>query len=519
MADRKPLITLGGDVQELPLADSVGIVDGGTGQTTAQAAIDALSAVAGATNEHVLTKDTATGNAIFKVAAGGGGSGDSIAKAFTKTAHGFAVGDVVYNTGTDETSWAKASTSSLATLGYGVVSAVADANNFTITFSGYVSGLTGLTAGSYYYTGSTAGLLTPTEGSVYSNPVMLSLTTTTAMVLPWRASGSGTVGSNVGQNVIINSDFDIWQRGTNFTAPINADRLADMWLYATTGTGVADIMRNGTIPTQAESGHSSNYSLFVDVTTADTSIATSDQYVLLYRMEGYDYKQFEGNTGTLSFWVRSAKTGIHCVSFRNASPIDRSYIAEYTVNTANTWEKKTITVPFNYSGGTWEYTLNTGLNIGFALAVGSDKHGVADTWNSANNLSTSNQVNVMDNTANTFRLAQIKFELGSTATPFSTAGANYEDEFAMCQRYYSRRNGVIWSGDITTGNVYYFGVPLNPMRVAPTVVAVFVGAYGFPASAPTPAAITDQYFRVNNTSNATVAKGYFQFNYTAEAEL
>lgn len=51
----------------------VAIADGGTGQSTQQAALDALTAVAGATNEHVLTKDTTTGNAIFKAAAGGGG--------------------------------------------------------------------------------------------------------------------------------------------------------------------------------------------------------------------------------------------------------------------------------------------------------------------------------------------------------------------------------------------------------------------------------------------------------------
>ena len=50
----------------------VPIADGGTGQSTAQLAINALSAVGAATNEHVLTKDTATGNAIFKEAAGGG---------------------------------------------------------------------------------------------------------------------------------------------------------------------------------------------------------------------------------------------------------------------------------------------------------------------------------------------------------------------------------------------------------------------------------------------------------------
>ena len=49
----------------------VPIADGGSGQSTAQAAIDALTQVAAATNEHVLTKDTVSGNAIFKVAVGG----------------------------------------------------------------------------------------------------------------------------------------------------------------------------------------------------------------------------------------------------------------------------------------------------------------------------------------------------------------------------------------------------------------------------------------------------------------
>lgn len=57
------------------LEDVTSINHGGTGQTTAQLAINALSAVSGGTNEHVLTKDTGTGNAKWKVAAGGGGGG------------------------------------------------------------------------------------------------------------------------------------------------------------------------------------------------------------------------------------------------------------------------------------------------------------------------------------------------------------------------------------------------------------------------------------------------------------
>ncbi len=50
-----------------PGGTDVAIADGGTGQSTRQAAIDALTDVASATNEFVLTKDTGTGNAIFKI--------------------------------------------------------------------------------------------------------------------------------------------------------------------------------------------------------------------------------------------------------------------------------------------------------------------------------------------------------------------------------------------------------------------------------------------------------------------
>jgi len=58
-------------ITEIP----VPVTQGGTGAATAQAAINTLTAVSGATNEYVLTKDTVTGNAIFKAAAGGGGGG------------------------------------------------------------------------------------------------------------------------------------------------------------------------------------------------------------------------------------------------------------------------------------------------------------------------------------------------------------------------------------------------------------------------------------------------------------
>lgn len=77
------------------------IADGGTGQSTAQAAIDALTAVGGATNEHVLTKDTGTGNAIWKAA--GAGANHAILDGSVHTdsvADGVTRGSIIYGNAT-----------------------------------------------------------------------------------------------------------------------------------------------------------------------------------------------------------------------------------------------------------------------------------------------------------------------------------------------------------------------------------------------------------------------------------
>tara|TARA_R100000049_G_C1937592_1_gene81510 strand:- start:294 stop:1505 length:1212 start_codon:yes stop_codon:yes gene_type:complete len=63
----------GGQITDSALSSAVGITKGGSGQITAQAAIDALSQVVGATDEYVLTKDTASGNALWKMATSTGG--------------------------------------------------------------------------------------------------------------------------------------------------------------------------------------------------------------------------------------------------------------------------------------------------------------------------------------------------------------------------------------------------------------------------------------------------------------
>lgn len=122
------------------------------------------------------------------VIGGGSGSGDAVSKAVSQATHGLAVQDVIRHNGT---SWVKARADASSTLGIGVVTAVADANNFTVTLAGYATiSSHGLTAGQYYFcSAATSGLLTSTEpASGYSNPILFAVDTDTVIVLPYRPS-------------------------------------------------------------------------------------------------------------------------------------------------------------------------------------------------------------------------------------------------------------------------------------------------------------------------------------------
>lgn len=235
------------------------------------------------------------------------------------------------------------------------------------------------------------------------------------------------------RNVVINGNFDIWQRGTSFAAIATSTFSADRFEYHKSGTMVHTVTRSAVVPTYAASGVTSNYSLYLDVTTADAVIDAGNFTLVTYRIEGYDYARIAGGDATLSFWVKSIKTGIHCVSFNNSAK-DRSYVVEYTIAASGVWQKVEITVPLTETGGTWDYTNGTGLRIGFVLASGTTSHTTADAWQTGEFIATSNQVNSVDSTANNFHIAQVQFEKGSASTPFEYK--NYQDELAKAQRYY-----------------------------------------------------------------------------------
>lgn len=160
-----------------------------------------------------LNEDDINNTITINASGGGGGATDAVTKNINQTTHGFSVGDVVRLSGG---SYVEAQADSDANAEVvGIVSTVTDANNFVLTTHGYMSGLSGLTAGVVYYLSeATAGLLTSTEPSVVGNiskPVFVATSTTAGYVINYRGvevtSGSGgTVDSVVaGTNIDVDS--------------------------------------------------------------------------------------------------------------------------------------------------------------------------------------------------------------------------------------------------------------------------------------------------------------------------
>ena len=321
-------------------------------------------------------------------------------------------------------------------------------------------------------------------------------------------------------NMIINGNMDVWQRGGTFVSVSSGDVTADQWQWGQAGgaTGVVDVVRSSSAP------GGSQHSLSMTAATADSSIAASDYYVMLNRIEGKNTRSAKFGTSdaedvTLSFWVRSAVTGIHSVGVRNDGAT-RAYVAEYTINVADTWEYKTITIPGDTSG-TWLTGTDIGIEVLFPMAIGSTFSTTPGSWVSGNFFGSTNQVNVMATSSNAFHLAQVQIEVGSEASEFEYR--QFGEELALCKRYYQEGDDasrIFFNGDVTSGATYrtILRFPVE-FRAAPTVVFSNESAFHFPSGVPSQDAIDMNSIRVSKVASATQASGYYFYDWTASAEL
>jgi len=254
------------------------------------------------------------------------------------------------------------------------------------------------------------------------------------------ADGSVQSGGWTGmRNRIINGAMVIDQRnaGASITPTTDGIYTLDRWKVRNGGAA-------GRFSVIQSSTSAANFSTSVLLTVTTTAAPSGTEfYGLEQDVEGYNMADFGWGTAnaqsvTVSFQVRSSLTGTYCVSIRN-SAADRSYVAEFTINAANTFETKTITIPA-ITTGTWLSTNGAGLLFVVCLGSGSTREGTAGSWQASNIVATSNQVDWINTASATFYITGVQLERGSTASSFEYR--SYGSELALCQRYYEKSYNI-----------------------------------------------------------------------------
>jgi hypothetical protein len=152
-------------------------------------------------------------------------------------------------------------------------------------------------------------------------------------------------------------------------------------------------------------------------------------------------------TVTLSLWVYSSLTGTFGGSIANSAQ-NRSYPYTYTVSSANTWTKVSVTIPGDTSG-TWLTTNGVGVIVNFNLGSGSDWAGTAGAWAGADYRTATGANSIIGTSGATFYITGVQLEVGSTASAFEVV--DYTTELQLCQRYYYRQSGASAYGRFGTG--------------------------------------------------------------------
>jgi hypothetical protein len=279
-------------------------------------------------------------------------------------------------------------------------------------------------------------------------------------------------GALSNRNMVINGAYQVWQRGTSATTVSDGLFLADRFKLFEGTDGSFTTERS----TDAPEGF--GYSNKLQVTTADTSLASGNYVQYVHYLEGQDLQQLAYGTSsakyvTLSFWVKSSKTGSYGLTYRKQGTAQ--YPAVFIINSANTWEKKVIVIPPLTTGSLMPNDNTIGAFLSWNLAFGSTyTNATADQWTTTNaNYSTPEQVNWMDSTSNDFYITGVQLELGDTSTDFEHI--SFGDQLQKCQRFFQTWGGndayehlpfyVLGNG--TVGN-FNFGMPVE-MRATPSL--------------------------------------------------
>jgi hypothetical protein len=323
-------------------------------------------------------------------------------------------------------------------------------------------------------------------------------------------------------NRIINGAMTIDQRnaGAAVTYSSGFAYLLDRWYgQGVTSAGVFTLQQSTDVPAGF------NNSLKATVTTASTPSGTQ-VYRLIQRIEGFNTADLNLGTAnaktlTMSFWVKSSVTGTFGGSFWGGNAT-AWFPFSYTINSANTWEYKTVSIAAASStpATAFNTTTGVGLQLTFNFGAASATLATPSSWiyGATEYYGPTGQTNLIETNGATFYITGVQLEAGSTASSF--AHENYADTLRKCQRYYyswsssglsdiyAFRSPYVSSPPNSSASVGYF-FPVT-MRSNPSMVGTGLSLNRFTAN---------QHGAIAQLSSTSGASAYSLSDFTASAEL
>ena len=243
------------------------------------------------------------------------------------------------------------------------------------------------------------------------------------------------------RNFVINGAMTVAQRSTSavtnvnfFSSNIKYDAI-DRWGYWASQASKFTVQQVADAP-------AGFYNSLKITSLAATTHGAGDGYTISQRIEAQNLHSASLGTAdaknlVVSFWVKSSLTGTFAF-YMLAGNLATSFVQNYTINAANTWEYKTISIPGPTSGTYNVGTNNYGVEFGFSLGTGGswDTATLGSWQNVTYQINSTTATNVLGTNGATFQITGVQIELGDKATPFEHE--SYGQTLAKCQRYFQK---------------------------------------------------------------------------------
>ena len=340
-----------------------------------------------------------------------------------------------------------------------------------------------------------------------------------------------TTGALSNRNLVLNGSMIVAQRSTSETGVTDSGyKTVDRFQLSLATLGTY------TVTQEADGPDGFSKSLKIDCTTADASPAADDAFLVYHKIEAQNLQHLNYGSSsakplTLTFYVKSNKTGNASFELQQRDNSDRQVTLQYSISSANTWEQKTLSIPADASGLINDDN-GEGLRLGWWLNSGSNLTGGSHqtTWAAEVNADrNASNLGIGGSTSDYWQITGVQLEVGEKATPFEHR--SYGDELQRCLRYYEQSNPTLSGSDgkqsfvASNGSDYLQGPTFKVTKRATPTVAGHDGISEMDGSGSSLTIGSFQHIGVNGALRLTLGGSgridgqVYRYHWSADAEL